>query len=533
MEFNIYDLLDDLPDVDLDIPVTSTGASARRIQELTMKKIHANTSASSSAASSRQRRRLSTLSKVFIAAATVAALAIPAAAATGFHFTDWLEGLFTPSGSYDTDVVLGASGKNWEVSGYLLELSAQDASADGLTLSCTEWGTGDKQGTLTADQSFWLEQWDGTDYTALTPASTPASGSTTTVTPGDTTLWQLTWSDTYGTLPSGAYRVGKAFTYTDPSGKTQSVTLYAKFRVFAEDMAPYVERCTTALEQLRTRHSYHLTLTCTPLPEEAQSFDYQYYTVTVWKNGDDFLRERRNVKADGSVLDHTGELYRDGVGYTLTWVGDDVLSGVASWETADYLDEMNRDLWHSRMQIFPALVGEVYAEGNTVHLLEGYSAPWLSETEWTKKSYTTDPSGNLLSARHSRVPGPEESEQETVYYTLEVHDTSAAEIASVIAAQSVDTAPAFSWVEEEALYPVGSPGVKSTGFANTTAQTVTLQTVISLAQKECTLEYQNTALVWHDEAAGVWKVQLGFSQDDRCQMVYLDDTGITLLVVTP
>ena len=71
------------------------------------------------------------------------------------------------------------------------------------------------------------------------------------------------------------------------------------------------------------------------------------------------------------------------------------------------------------------------------------------------------------------------------------------------------------------------------GFANTAAQTVSMGNVVSIAQKECTLEWQNTAVVFYDEGAKVWKVELGFSQDHTvCQTVYLSSEGITLLVVS-
>lgn len=523
MEYNISDLLDGLGEVELDIQPT-TRASAKRIKELTMKKIHSKTK--------RRHHGLSAISKILIAAATIAALAVPVAAATGFHFTDWLEGLFESSGEYDSDLSLGSASKNWEVSGYVLDVKAEDATAEGLTLICQEWGNGEKTGTLTADDSFWLEQWDGSDYTAVSPKTEPPAGKTKTIAPNQTVTWQVSWADSYGALASGSYRIGKTFTYTDTAGKTQDVDIYAKFRVYTEDMAPYVESCKAALEALRTRDSYHLTKTYTPAEARAGQYDYEYYTSTVWKNGKDFLIERRYVQKDGTAL-VKGELLRDGKGYTLTWSGDDVLSGVASWEAVDYLDDMNRDLWKGPVTIYDAHVGEVYAEGNTIALLEGRKYEWEEETKWRKKTYTTDQTGNLIFAQHAEIPSPEEMDKEEVTDTIEVHDTSAAEIAKVIAAQNVDKPVSFSWSEDQAKYPAGTEGVKTEGFANTKPQTVSLQNAVSIAQKECTLEWQNTAVVYYDETAKVWKVELGFSQDSTvCQTVYLSSEGITLLVVT-
>lgn len=529
MEFNISDLLDDLREVDIDIQ-PNTRASEKRIKELTMKKIHAD--------QKQHRRGLSTFSRILIAAATIAALAIPVAAATGFHFTDWLEGLFSGGGGYDTDLSLGSASKNWELSGYVMEIKAENVSNQNLTLIAREWGNGKKTGTLTADDSFRLERWDGSGYTAVPPKSEPAAGQVKTIALKETVTWQVNWKESYGALPPGGYRIGKTFIYTDSDGKTQNVDVYAKFRVFAEDMAPYVKQCKDALEELRTRDSYHVTNT-TYMGEEGYQIDagvYQYYTDTVWKNGDNFLEEMRYVTKDGTVIDHKGYLIRDGKGYTLTWKGDNVFTGVASWETVDYLDDTNRDLWKCGLEIFDASVGEVYAEGNAISLLEGYSVALDEENtvmQWGKKTYAMDEQGKLISAYCAGIPSPEEIDKEKVESALEVHDTSAAEIAKAIAAQNVDKPVLFSWTEEQAKYPTGSEGVKTEGFVNTAAQTVDMGNVVSIAQKECTLEWQNTAVVFCDEASKIWKVELGFSQDDTvCQTVYLSNEGLTLLVVT-
>lgn len=526
MEWSISDLLDDLREVDIDIQ-PDTRASEQRIKELTMMKIHSEKKPS--------RRGVSTFSKILIAAATIAALAIPVAAATSFHFTDWLNGLFAGDGEYDSDLSIGSASKNWEVSGYVLDVKAEDATDKGLTLTCVEWGNGEKTGTLTADDSFRLDQWDGSGYTAVKPKTEPAAGQVKTIAPKQTVTWQVNWADSYGTLASGSYRIGKTLTYTDTAGKTQKVDIYAKFRVFAEDMAPYVTKCKAALEEVRTRDSYHVTNT-SYAEEGGHQVDagvYQYYTDTVWKNGKDSLEELQYVSKDGTVIAHHGYLFRNGKGYRLTWNEDNVLSGVASWETADYVDETHCEMWDLGVHIFDAQVGEVYADGNTVSLLEGTKYEWEEENRWFKKTYTMDEQGKLTFAQYATIPSPEELDQENVQNTLEVHDTSADEIAKVIAAQNVDKPVSFSWTEEQERYPAGSAGVKTEGFVGASAQTVNMGNVVSIAQKECTLEWQNTAVVFYDEAAKVWKVELGFSQDDTvCQTVYLSNEGITLLVVT-
>ncbi len=83
MEYNIADLLDSLQEETVSIQPCSS-ASAKRIRAKTMQKIHAG---------KKGRRGLQTLLKIAVAAAVIVTLSLPVMAATGFRFTDWLEGL--------------------------------------------------------------------------------------------------------------------------------------------------------------------------------------------------------------------------------------------------------------------------------------------------------------------------------------------------------------------------------------------------------------------------------------------------------
>lgn len=185
------------------------------------------------------------------------------------------------------------------------------------------------------------------------------------------------------------------------------------------------------------------------------------------------------------------------------------------------------------MEISDAHVGEIYTEGNTTIMLLGYT-DGSGQKDYRKQSFTVDTSGKLLTAKKLWLSEKEGTEEDAHYsIAVEIYDTAPEEIAKVIDAQAVDKPIAFNWVEEQAAHPAGAEGVKSDGFVNTTPQgTVTLENVVAIAQKECTLEWQNTAVVFYDETADMWKVELGFSQDSTvCQTVYLDNQGITRLVV--
>lgn len=486
-----------------------------------MKKIHSDEKP--------KHRGLSTLGKLVLVAAILASLALPVMAATGFHFTDWLDDMFKNGSDYDTDLQIGSSGKNWEISGWVINLTAEDTSPTGMRVVYEQWGNAEKEGTLTTDESFWIEKWNGSGYEKLTdPAKAFSAGETIAIQPNTTEVWAVDWTDTYGELESGSYRLGKNFTYTNPSGMQEQVVNYVKFRVFTEDMAPYIEACKAYVKELQTRDSYHMTETIYPGEE-----DYAYYTKEIWKNGKDFLIERQYIREDGSLKQRDGYLYRDGKGYKLSWIGDNVLSGVASWEKANWLNESQLDMWTTFLSVWDFEVGEVFVEENTISLLLGWTS--MSDSpDYRELSYTLDDQNRIVSAQIAKVPGFDYSEEEReVFDAIVVHDTSDAEITKVIASQNVDKPTPFFWQEEQAQYPAGTEGVKTEGFVNTTVRTIAdAQDAIAAAQAECTLEWQNTAVVFYDEAADMWKVELGHSQDDSYQAVYLDSQGITRLVVT-
>ncbi len=522
MEYNIPDLLDCLREVNVDIQPNS-GASAKRIKELTMKKIHSE--------NKKKHRSLSAFTKVLIAAAVLASLAIPVMAATGFHVTDWLEDMFATAGEFDDSRVTGSASKNWAVSGWVFEVTGKDAKPAGMTVELDQWDTvQEKSGKLTTDESYWIEIWNGEAYEKLPqPAAKIDIGKTITIEEGSHLVWDIDWTNTYGNLESGSYRLGKNMTYTNEAGEAETVECYAKFRIFPQDMTSYIESAKAAVEELRTRDSYHLTLTDTSYGDDQE---FGKCIENQWKNGEDFLEELLYFDQEGNLVAHKGYLMRHGRGYALTWKADNALSGVATWESIDWLDELNRDLWAGQFEIFDANVYEVSGEGDTTHVFMAYG---FNDGWFDKLSITVSPAGKLTAAQRIGASSQEALDKAAAQMTLEVHDTTAAEIEKVITAQIVDKPVSFSWVEEQAAHPAGSEGVKTEGFVNTKSQgTVTLRNVVSIAKKECThdVEWLNTAIVSRDEIADMWKVELRFSQDDTlCQTVYLNAEGITQLVV--
>ena len=539
----ISDLLDTLPEVDLDI-APSISVPADRIEELTMKKLQKYEKP--------RKRGVSFVTKVLIAAILIAALAIPVMAATGFSITDWLvtpqETTADEKDPY-TALQIGFDSTTWAASNYVLTTSCEDADAVGLTFVCEEIGDGEPIGTLTASDGYWLEKWEGNQFL---PLEGQQEGSDQLPVADDAvTRWEINWESVYGQLDSGSYRLGKLFTYTSPEGNVEEITVYVKFRIFTQDMASYVAQGQAALEALLSRDSYHLTET----KYDTNDLDYDYYTTEVWKSGNDYLEEVRYCLDDGTVLSRRGCMLRDGVGYTLDWEGDSVTSRIISWERADYVDITNFTLWEGTLSIEVPLLGQVFVEEDLLYFYEYYD--WMDETEMTQedieywnhinptwnhdyreKVYRFDEAGALTGITYSqmRTLDPETGDPFKLR-AIEVHDTPAEDIAEIIRCQNVTDPPAFSWEADRTGHYTKL--AEFDGFVNTIpiSRISSAQAAIDRARAEAdpkeNPKYRdgysyNMTSVWYDPDACIWKVRFYHSQDDYFQtIVWMDDNGVT------
>ena len=436
MELNISDLLDSLREVNVDIRPHTT-ASESRIKELTMKKIHENQD------TERKVRGMGYISKILVASLIIVALAIPVLAATGFHFTDWLDGILTQDrsqeGDFENTLQVGSLSKTWEVSGWVLEISAEDSSNTGLTFVCRELNHPDRIGTLTTNESYWLEKWDGAAYVPIDEAA--PEGTLLPISPGAIQRWTINWEAVYGSLDSGAYRIGKTFTHTAEDGKQEQISCYAKFRIFSDEMEPLVQKYEEAYEELHDRDSYHLTWTYYDAGDNAYS---HHFTTDIWKNGDDYLEIVRYYNADGTLKSHRGTLLRDGKGYDLRWEDADVNGRITDCEAIDYADSSSFDLWYTLMCMRPSTLGEIRDDGNTIRFIEYHE--WIEsedspyrDFDYIDMAYTFDESGRISHIQYTcqNSPDPVESEK-YVYMTLEVLDMPQESIANLIEEQNVN-----------------------------------------------------------------------------------------------
>lgn len=528
MEFNISDLLDDLQDDSVELR-PQNAASGSRIKELTMEKIKKQKKP--------PRRGVRTLGRAVLVAAVVVMLATTVLAASGFRIADWINR--ERGGGFDEDVFYGSGSMSWEVGGRTFRLSVEMAAPSGATLAISDLEQ-EYVGELSDNGEFWLEQWDGDKYVPLEPKAGTSWSDQVTVLPytTDTVRLELDWEESYGALPSGYYRIGKYYTLTTDSGEVRRAACYAKFRLYTGEMEPYLDKCRAALDGLLAEESYHLSYIC--YPSIYRDLHYTYIAQEIWKDGGDFLEESRYVLEAGQkdeLVDCRGLLFRDTVGFSLEWEGDSPERPVSRWDQAAYVSESSFDNWLVAMNWYETIVGEVSEDNGRIVLLSQNSAS--AEYPYSEHILTFDEQEKLVRIEKYCLPQRDcEAEEKRLCGILEVLDTSGAEIREMIDGQDVTTPNSFSWAEDQTVYPEA----QRDGFVNTAVQRVDgWEDAARIAKADCSLtddpamadadRYYNIVTVFWDESAGIWKVVFSNAQDDYSQAVYLDEQGVTQMVV--
>ena len=525
MELNIPDLLDGLQDESVPIQ-PCTQSSPARIKELTMKKIHKYEKP--------RGRGLSFVTKVLVAAIIITTLAIPVMAATGFQLTDWLKGL----NKHDYEE-WQTHYESWEKTEgfWQIGMTARDLSREGMTLSVREAQDSPVTGKLEIHDGYWLEKWNGEAFEKMTAASEAKAGENREIKDGDEYEIAVNWAAAYGSLESGRYRLGKEFTYTYTDGKTVKLTEWAEFRIFNEDMTPYIEECKSALDELLNREHSHISLD--EYMYAINSMDVEErMEYEIWKNGEDYLMIRSMEAYKENRTGRWGEMLLDNeVGIDITsWVNDDITQGADDWKYDELLSpDLNLfDIWHLCLAVNDSQVGQIWVEENTITLTcAAYPEPDM--VVYTEHIFYFDEVGNLVGGELWYLPEPNcPQEEKWISYKMTVHDTSAADIAKAIEAQKVGQPDTFSWAQEkeEAMEKRGA--VITSGFNNTNP--VTIENgydafMHGFGDYEVVADTHHDSKVSYDADADMWKVEYMWANGNIHATIYMNGDGITQLVV--
>lgn len=399
---------------------------------------------------------------------------------------------------------------------------------------------------IRTDEYYWIEKQTDSGWEVLPTLTDEISWreANYVLSHGMYTVVSTPWSDLYGALPGGMYRLGKVF-QNITAGK--SCTGYAEFRIFenpasTEEQKAAVERCYAALEELKNRKSLHWL-----------SISGQESTMEEWLDGENFLRIRHwelpnpeyaseydplLPRTDTSVQYH-GVYYSDVREDPEVLVSKVLGQGVRSLSTSMEWNRFADDFNISFMErgnfatSFPEGVGIISDE--VVRFVRSWDYTGLEgAAEGTAQlTYRFDENGKLVYMEYLTT-----YDENPRSYTIEIYPDTAAEIEAKISSYAENPyVSSFSWEDARAKYETPEFNHRSGEFVNTDVVPITNPVD---AARRALLEYPRLRdyldlEVSHDDGAGMWRVTVRSYHESRSSEefrdIYLDDNGVTHLLV--
>ena len=400
--------------------------------------------------------------------------------------------------------------------------------------------------TICTDNEYWLEKKTDTGWEKMEMIAEPKwDAANYTLGQDMYTMVFTDWSTLYGPLTSGTYRMGKNFKMVE--GNVSCVG-YAEFDIYYNEsnsaqQKAAVERCYAELEELKQREYIHYLST-------SESFS----TTEVWWNDGDYLYEGTFYWTgatgvvqgpDGKIIPRVDRLVRlDGVGYgeareNPNDLGSKIIGmelstlspNRAGWELAKFTECLDLMFFErsNKTITFPEGIGVVSDE--MVRFQQTWGLAGVEEPATAVLTYKFDQDGNLCYMAYK-------SDGMSDVISIEVFDTTAAEIDAKIRPYTENlVADSFSWKEAKAKYTDAEFNIREDGFVNTEIKPITGPVD---AAKLALKEYPNlgeylSVDVFHDDAAGMWKVTIDsyveYQSTHGYRDVYIADNGVTCLLV--
>lgn len=224
---------------------------------------------------------------------------------------------------YDREVSLGMISKQWEFldRAWHVRIGSEDVKPTGLRQTFEESGEG--HASFAAEEGFWLETFDGSVWRLLKEplVLSPAESRTISVAWEQKDTFDIDWSDSYGPLPEGFYRLGRYYTVTMEDGRTETQPCYCKFQIRNQEMDALLKECEAGVSQLLHSTDYYIKVWQYLRNEEFHGRiddDSHELVDEIWRSGDDFYEEiTYRYKSDGTTKALRGKLLRDGMGYEM------------------------------------------------------------------------------------------------------------------------------------------------------------------------------------------------------------------------
>lgn len=270
---------------------------------------------------------------------------------------------------YDQDLELGRLSRQWRFldGGWHCSIGSENVTSNGLTLTFSE--SGDGHSAFAAEEGYWLETFDGSKWKLLKEPLelAPAEKRSISVSweTGDTIV--IDWSESYGTLPEGYYRLGRYYTVTMADGSSETLHCYSKFQIRDQNVESLLQECKAGVSQLIEDRDYYIKVWNYLRNEEfhdAVDADSHDLVLEIWRCGEDYYKKNiYRYKSDGSVKSIREMLLRSGQGY-------DIEDGTVS--PADWVEEATFTSWSNVATLFSATdIQQVWRDQlGTIHVQE-------------------------------------------------------------------------------------------------------------------------------------------------------------------
>lgn len=270
---------------------------------------------------------------------------------------------------YDQDLELGRLSRQWRFldGGWHCSIGSENVTPNGLTLTFSE--SGDGHSAFVAEEGYWLETFDGSKWKLLKEPLelAPAEKRSISVSweAGDTIA--IDWSDSYGILPEGYYRLGRYYTVTMADGSIETLHCYSKFQIRNQSVESLLQECKAGVSQLIEDRDYYIKVWNYLRNKEffgTLNADSHDLVSEIWRCGEDYYEKTTySYKLDGSVKSIREMLLRNGQGY-------DIVDGTVS--SVDWLEEATFTNWANFTTLFSATdIQQVWKDQlGTIHVQE-------------------------------------------------------------------------------------------------------------------------------------------------------------------
>lgn len=276
---------------------------------------------------------------------------------------------------YDQEFPLGLVSRQWEFleKTWHVRIGSEAVTPTGLRQTFEESGEG--HASFTVEEGFWLETFDGSSWHLLKEpfTFTPAESKTISVAWEQKNSFDIDWSDSYGALPEGYYRLGRYYTVTMEDGRTETQPCYCKFQIRNQEMDVLLKECETGVAQLVDSTDYYIKIWQYLRNEEFHGridADSHELVGEIWRSGDDFYEEiTYRYKSDGTTKATRSKLLRDGKGYEIdngsvtptNWVAGDFSSW--AYYAVQFSPTDITDVWKDQVGIIHVKESTSFYEG--------------------------------------------------------------------------------------------------------------------------------------------------------------------------